>query len=237
METRPHRNRALSITKSRWIAYAAASAASMFAGSRSSEAAIHYSGVLDITVPGDGFRRVELPLDKPGDSIAFEHRASIFGFSDEWAGFQALGLKGGSFGGISFDFDYYYVQKLERGAFVSAGPFNTRQKRQLSGFGELAGEFSGYFVGRGIGFVGFAFDGGKGKQYGWARVYMSGYQRGNGFKVLDYAYADPGEPIQVGQTSSDEAATPALGSLGLLAVGAAGFVAWRKGRLGNGSRD
>ena len=207
-----------------------------YVGGRPAEAAIHYSGMLDITVPGDGFHRVELPLDKPGDSIAFEHRASIFGFSDEWAGFQARGLKGGSFGGISFDFDYYYVQKLELGAFVSAGPFNTRQKRQLSGFGELAGEFSGYFVDRGIGFVGFAFDGGQGKQYGWARVYMSGYQRGNGFKVLDYAYADPREPIQVGQTSSDEAGKPALGSLGLLAVGAAGLVAWRTRRSAKGSQ-
>ena len=69
----------------------------MFVGSRPAEAAIHYSGLLDITVPGDGFHRVELPLDKPGDSIAFEHRASIFGFSDEWAGFQARRLKGGSF--------------------------------------------------------------------------------------------------------------------------------------------
>ena len=134
-------------------------------------------------------------------------RTSTHGFPNEWAGFQALGLKGGSFCGISFD-SYYYVQKLERGAFVSAGEFNTRQRDQLSGFGELAGEVSGYFIRRGIGFVGFAFDGGAGKQYGWARVFMNGYQQGNGFKILDYAYADPGEAIRAGQTSSDAQGRP-----------------------------
>jgi hypothetical protein len=236
MKTRKLREKVAKVPRSRWLAYATASAATMFAGSQSADAAIHYSGLLDVTIPGSGFHRVRLPLDQPGDSIAFEHRSSTDGFPNEWAGFQAHGLKGGSFGGSSFDDSYYYVQKLERGAFVSAGEFNTRRKDQLSGFGELAGEFSGYFVSRGIGFVGFAFNGGAGKQYGWARVFMSGYQRGNGFKVLDYAYADPGEPIQVGQTSSDAQGTPALGSLGLLAVGAAGLVAWRKHRAGSGAQ-
>ena len=43
----------------------------------------------------------------------------------------------------------------------------------------------------------------------------------NAFKVLDYAYADPGEPIQAGQRS-DEPVT-GMGSLGLLAAGAAGL--------------
>ena len=175
MRARKLREEVVKVSGSRWVAYATASAATMFAGSQSADAAIHYSGLLDVTIPGYGFHHVRLPLDQPGDSIAFVHRTSIYGFSDQWAGFQARGLKGGSFGGISFDIDYYYVQKLERGAFVSAGHFNTRQKDQLSGFGDLAGEFSGYFVRRGIGFVGFAFDGGAGKQYGWARVFMSGY--------------------------------------------------------------
>ena len=53
-------------------------------------------------------------------------------------------------------------------------------------------------------------------------------QHDNAFKVLDYAYADPGEPIQAGQTS-DEPVT-GMDSLGLLAAGAAGLAAWRKSR-------
>jgi MYXO-CTERM domain-containing protein len=228
MKTRSPQNRALPISKARWIAYASASAASVFAGSQSADAAIHYSGLLNVTIPGDGFHRVRLPLDQPGDSIAFEHRSSIFGFPDQWAGFRPVGRAGASFRGQG-GLDYSYVNKLQRGEFVShATSFTNAQ--QNSGFGELAGVISGYFDNRGIGFVGFAFDGGAGKQYGWARVFMSGYSRGNGFKVLDYAYADPGEPIQVGQTSSDEQGTPALGSLGLLAAGAAGLVVWRRRR-------
>ncbi|HXA10284.1 MAG TPA: LPXTG cell wall anchor domain-containing protein [Chthoniobacterales bacterium] len=228
MRTRKLREKVVKVSGSHWVAYATASAATMFAGSQSADAAIHYSGLLDVTMPGSGFHRVRLPLDQPGDSIAFEHRSSIFGFPDQWAGFRPVGRAGASFrgqGGLS----YSYVNKLQRGEFVSHGTSFTNAE-QNSGFGELAGVISGYFDSRGIGFVGFAFDGGAGKQYGWARVFMSGFSRGNGLKVLDYAYADPGEPIQVGQTSSDAQGTPALGSLGLLALGAAGLVAWRKRR-------
>jgi MYXO-CTERM domain-containing protein len=61
----------------------------------------------------------------------------------------------------------------------------------------------------------------------------------NGFVLLDYAYADPGEPIKAGQTSSAEQApnqdstdeqAPGQGSLGWLALGAVGLLALRKTR-------
>jgi len=51
----------------------------------------------------------------------------------------------------------------------------------------------------------------------------------NAFTVLDYAYADPGEPIRAGQRRSTEQ-IPSEGSLGGLALGAIGLVAWRKSR-------
>ncbi len=50
-----------------------------------------------------------------------------------------------------------------------------------------------------------------------------------GFELLDYAYADPGESITAGQRSSDEKA-PDQGSLGWLALGALGLLAWRRRR-------
>ncbi len=59
------------------------------------------------------------------------------------------------------------------------------------------------------------------------------------FGLLDYAYADPGEPIRAGQKSSAEQApdqgstdeqAPDEGSLGGLALGAVGLLAWRKNR-------
>jgi hypothetical protein len=57
------------------------------------------------------------------------------------------------------------------------------------------------------------------------------------FYLVDYAYADPGEPIRAGQMSSNEMVpeenddmVPEEGSLGALALGAAGLLAWRKRR-------
>jgi MYXO-CTERM domain-containing protein len=55
----------------------------------------------------------------------------------------------------------------------------------------------------------------------------------NALKVIDYAWADPGEGIATGQKgeSTDEVgAVPQSGSLGLLALGAVGLRAWRKQR-------
>ena len=62
---------------------------------------------------------------------------------------------------------------------------------------------------------------------------------GYAFKVLDFAYADPGEPITAGegiprgsegdQDISDDQG-PDEGSLGGLALGAVGLLAWRKSR-------
>ena len=81
---------------------------------------------------------------------------------------------------------------------------------------------------RGTGYVGFRFNNSAGYQYGWARVRVSGESE-NAFKVLDYAYADPGEHIRAGQRSSAEQA-PDEGSLSWLALGAVGLLAWRKSR-------
>jgi hypothetical protein len=92
---------------------------------------------------------------------------------------------------------------------------------------------SGRFHDRGIGFIGFLFihDGG-GIQYGWARVTTSGPPNYR-FRLVDYAWGDPGDRIKTGQKSSSGNMVDAVtesGSVGLLALGAAGLVAWRKRR-------
>jgi MYXO-CTERM domain-containing protein len=85
------------------------------------------------------------------------------------------------------------------------------------------------WVGKGTDFVGFRFNPGAGRQYGWARVRMDGPVSDFSFTVLDYAWADPGEPIKAGQTSNSASAPiPDQGSVGLLAAGAAGLALWRK---------
>ena len=85
----------------------------------------------------------------------------------------------------------------------------------------------GFFLERGPGLVGFKFNNGAGVQYGWLRVKMTG-GLGNNFKVVDYAYGDPGDVVFSGQMSDDSA--PGLESLGGLALGAAGLLAWRRQR-------
>ncbi|CAN5484484.1 hypothetical protein BH18VER2_BH18VER2_05220 [soil metagenome] len=80
----------------------------------------------------------------------------------------------------------------------------------------------------GTGFVGFRFNNGSGNQYGWARVHMDRADSNFGFTVLDYAWADLGESIKPGQTSSAVASKE--GSLGFLALGAAGVALWRQRR-------
>jgi hypothetical protein len=97
----------------------------------------------------------------------------------------------------------------------------------------------------GVGFIGFKFNSGGGTQYGWARVKMSGIPRTR-FILHDYAWGDPGDVIETGQTSDSpvEGATPESGSLGflehgavfpsgslgLLALGKAGLELWRDQR-------
>jgi MYXO-CTERM domain-containing protein len=89
-----------------------------------------------------------------------------------------------------------------------------------------------YWLGRfgpaGLGAVGFKFNTGAGDQYGWARVRMEGFPFQH-FRIVDYAYGDPGDVVQVGRQRSNESA-PTIESLGGLALGAAGILAWRRRR-------
>jgi hypothetical protein len=200
------------IPESRWLAYATAGAATVLTGANSLEAAIHYSGPLHVPFPPDQNLHETFQLANPGNSFELDHNVS---------GHAAFTIIGDVRGKI-----YPYASRLNSGDRISAGPF--------------AGGYVGYMVKSqdapfgqwkrpGIGFVGFSFDVGKGTQYGWVRVKMAGNRKNNGFFLLDYAWADAGEPIAAGQTSS-EGQVPALGSLGLLAAGAAGLLVWRKRR-------
>ena len=119
-----------------------------------------------------------------------------------------------------------YVSKLSFGQNISSGLFGIYCGAD-NGF-LAVGDQIGYWTDAGIGYIGFRINKGGSFQYGWMRVRMTGRPE-NGFALLDYAYADVGEPIRAGQTSSAEQA-PDQGSLGWLALGAAGLLAWRKSR-------
>src|SRR5256885_9402914 len=78
-----NRCKPVSIAKPRWVAYAAAGAATALAGSQSAEAAIHYSGRVDVlfTVGHTG----NFKLDRSGDFFRLSHTSYGYGANDKFA--------------------------------------------------------------------------------------------------------------------------------------------------------
>jgi MYXO-CTERM domain-containing protein len=222
MKSNRLRSNPASIAKTRWAPYAAAGAATALAGSNCAEADIHYSGIVNVHFPPLKHRLIAFPLDQTGDSLVFEHTAGTFGCYE--ALFSINGIVSAAFRGY-----FPFVSKLSFGQNISTGEFVT------ASHGIMALLHTCYTYGTpwedaGTGYVGFRFNNGAGIQYGWARVTTTGEFEGNGFRVVAYAYADPGEPIRAGQRSSSDEQAPDEGSLGWLALGAAGLLAWRKSR-------
>ena len=221
MKARSQKSKAVTIPRTRWLGYAAAGAATALAGATSADAEIHYSGPIQAMFGPNENKIATFPLDRPGDVIRFGHYTAAM----PYAFFEIEGRRSEAFVGYSL-FEYAFPFRLQRSPvrYVSEHPFASFYSHGT--LYDVGGRGYGKWGGRVSGFVGFRFDGGAGVQYGWARVRMSG--RDAGFVLLDYAYADPGEPIKPGQTSSSPVATPEKGSVGLLALGAAGLLPWRK---------
>ena len=214
-----------SISPSRWAVYAAAAAASALVGAPAAEAEIHYSGILNEHVVGT---TVKLPLDE-GFTLSFVQRESFA---------EAL-INNGTNGGFAAQPQFYgslYASNLRRGVSLQTQVFRefcigssseTLTCRALA----IIGNGDGNFEERGPGAIGFVFYGKTGPEYGWARIRTTGAPD---YKliVVDYAWADPGEKITVGQMSSGEKATAVKrgGSLGLLAAGGVGLDNWRRAR-------
>jgi hypothetical protein len=134
---------------------------------------------------------------------------------------------------------------LPRGALVSHGPFGFAFGFAVGRLQDYACEFRD-FQEPGTYAIGFRFNNGAGKQYGWVRIKWGGCSA-NKYIVKDYAWGDRGDQVTVCQMTLDEPATPvarpqdaagadaappadAFGSLGLLALGAVGLQAWRAKR-------
>ena len=223
----------LSISETRWLAYATAGIASAFGLSASAEAEIHYSGNVSIQLTGNA--QASLPLTN-GASLVFQN---IFGGTTFLQHFHFLmkGVISGSARGYFPHSGFFNVSNLPPRENVSAGEFFSVAGKP--GIGVLIsfwsdGAFAPPEFGRIQGFVGFRFNTGNGTQYGWARI-----QTGDGNNhrihdvIKDYAWGDVGDRIRTGQKSSAGNMVDTVtesGSVGLLALGAAGLVAWRKRR-------
>lgn len=207
------------IDAKRWAAYAAAGALA----TQAAEATIVHVNVnqtLDASGgPGTNFSSLAFAVGSASSAqIAFGHLAN----TSVGAAFFGVGGSNAMFAGFMAG-PYPYAFNLASGQLVStAGGFLTGSGTMafVSGFG------NSQFLSAGIGFLGFKFDSAMGTQYGWARVDMSGLPV-NSIEILDYAFTTDGEALRVGQTAIQ---IPEPGSLGLLAIGGAGLLAWRRRR-------
>jgi hypothetical protein len=230
MKTKTLHRKPASIAKGRWAAYATAGAASAFTCANSAEATIHYSGRIGKFFGSCNDKSVRFQLDQPGDSFRLRHSLQ-FGCTASYGGtahFGILGRAGAAFAGFYCPSNPHVasVSNLNRGQMISSRPFLARNSGLLAGLGSCAGQFDS----GDLGFIGFKFNNGSGDQYGWVRIRMAtSHPIDHNFRLVDYAYADPGEPIRAGQTSSNEMVSEE-GSLGWLALGAAGLLAWRTRR-------
>jgi MYXO-CTERM domain-containing protein len=224
MKSKTLHRKPASIAKGRWAAYATAGAASAFTCANSAEAAIHYSGIIGSYSGRERTKSFRLQLDQPGDTFRLRHYVTLF-TSDVYAHFGVRGLAGAGFAGFYCPSNPQLagVSKLSRGQFISSRAFLARESGLIAGSFDVCSQ---QFGDGEIGFIGFKFNSGSGDQYGWVRIKMG--NRAD-FWLIDYAYADLGEPIRAGQMSSNDT-VPEEGSLGWLALGAAGLLAWRKRR-------
>jgi len=235
MKPRNRQHRSLNISNSRWTAYAVAGLATASGGAMSAEGAIHYSGLINFAFNDrlGGTETHSFPLSQGAVLVGIR---DVVGYHEHDAVFK---IKGAAVSNALREYPYSYsyrnsvVNALPRGSVVSQGYF------QRFGRGSLQYYNCGFpgWQEEATHFIGFRFNSGAGMQYGWVRIKWGGCGlpggRDNRYIVKDYAWGDGGDTIRTGQTSSSGDMVNTVtdsGSVGLLALGAAGLVAWRKRR-------
>jgi hypothetical protein len=222
MKTKNARRKTASVPNSRWVAYATAGAATAFAGIGTAEATIHHVNVNQAYAPTPGSSTVSVFSLGAGAQFsirAFLHSSGINGHAS--FGLAAPGGVSAKFLGYTVGPASGYVSKLAANAAIAGGFISNGQIGNY--FAYLERHTTGMWGTAGIGFVGFKFNTGAGTQFGWARFNMNGAP-GNTYTLVDFAWGDPGDSLVTGQV-------PEPGSLGLLALGGVGLLAWRKRRL------
>jgi hypothetical protein len=222
------------IDNSRWFAYAVAGVASSLVSTPCAEGAIHYSGRINQRFNGSDEQTFPLV---PGASLFFEHFPNFTSSTSFFfPGAAEVIIRGGSIAGYIPSCRFFQgdvsASNLDARATIAELPFSAKPGVLVAGAttSSCGGRpFRGAFRNDVDGFIGFRFDVGNGVQYGWARVSVRAPFFAN-FRLLDYAYADPGETIRAGEKTERDAGPVQEESLGVLALGATGVLAWRRRR-------
>ncbi len=224
-ERRIRRQKRSLLNKSRWVAYAAAGAATALGASEAADAGyIQHVDPADIVV-NNTTKRVDLDGDGNADAV-FIHSTYIYGgIKYGWAlgsgtGAGNLALIPGTY---PFSISVRNVATTEK---INDLPYFYQHQGNMN-FGPDLGEFPAGDPPV-IGFVGFSLDLNGNTEYGWLRVEMLRKPSGplNQITITDWAYTVGGGDIYPGQV-------PEPGSLGLLATGALGLLLWRRARRGS----
>jgi hypothetical protein len=219
------------LSSSRWAAYAAAGTATAAGLATSADADITHVTVNQRVDAAGGGSLAQFPfvLAGGGAELIFGHYRFASSSSLGAGLFIAEGAASAKFVGVAAG-NYRYVGKLGSNVGIASKAFVSNRRAGTSVFfGTLAsktGFTRSQWKTAGTGFIGFKFNAGAGSQYGWARLTVDGTP-GNAYTLVDYAYGDVGETIRTGQLVS---AIPEPGSLGLLALGSVGLIAWRRRR-------
>jgi hypothetical protein len=217
------------VEQKRWAAYATAALASGFGMglANSAEGEIHYSGPVNQKIGGRD--RAKFQLDPAGGSFVVTHFNFVYGSSGVPDGgvadFVVYAAESAAANGSPCGLSEPCISKLDRRDAISTRAFVSKRGILAYDYFNSVSHLYGQFLDRGYGLIGFKFNHGAGLQYGWVRVRMLGGRK-HMVQVVDYAYGDPGDTVLAGQTSNGSA--PALESLGGLALGAAGLLAWRR---------
>ncbi|MEM7453880.1 MAG: PEP-CTERM sorting domain-containing protein [Planctomycetota bacterium] len=215
------------IESSRWAAYVAAAASSMLGAPRCADADIHVVNVgLDLIdpEPGNGYFGNVFHATFGSGEVGF---LLLHAYDETAPGYGILAVSGtlqgpGYFASIAADRpgSSFYAYRFKTGSTLSNRSFLSAGGRANLAWG--GGYLGSHWLNAG-GYMGFRFDVGQGTQYGWMELSLVSGTPANIFRLGRYAWADPGETLLTGQV-------PEAGSLGLLALGAFGLVAWRRRR-------
>ena len=236
----------------RVAAYAAAATAASTAATQDVQAAVIYEDIQDVVIqeatPGGGIV-AGFDLDNNG-SVDFEfgHQLlsgtfgmAVAGTGENLTGFPNTTANQIAANAVTINGDtLFYLRNLSQGTIVDSsltslstlGSFN----RGYLAYGATSSCLSCEFSSETDGLLGLSFDANGTTNYGWMRVKIDDGDR-NRMTVLSYAYEDTGAPIAAG--SETAVAVPEPGCLGLLALGGAGLMAWRRRyqQLNTSARD